>query len=186
VHEGEPAPETAHRFVRPVVILIFVGLLAGGGVTYLSFRGEHAKNPLPVEPVSETRREPATSLPVTPKPATPIGPTTTAGPLTVSDFGVGRRIANLRLEGEDDRFAPGARVCFSTRVLGGQRGDLIRHVWLYEGRVEQSIPLRLGGPDWRTHSNKTLGHAGSWTAEARDDRGHVLARATFTCAPVAP
>jgi len=101
----------------------------------------------------------------------------------VTEFGVGLRVVNLHLEGESDHFAEGVRVCFASRVLGGQRGDRIRHVWLYEGRVEQSILLRLGGADFRTHSNKTLGHAGQWAVEARDDKGDVLARSTFTCGP---
>jgi hypothetical protein len=71
-------------------------------------------------------------------------------------------------------------------VLFGQRGQVIRHVWIYEGRTQQTITLRLGSPDWRTHTNKTLGHAGSWAVEARDDKGRVLARAAFTCVTGSP
>jgi len=55
-----------------------------------------------------------------------------------------------------------------------------------DGKVEQSIPLRVGGPDWRTHSTKTLGRPGEWAVEARDESGRVLARASFTCTPPGP
>ncbi len=103
--------------------------------------------------------------------------------LSVSEFRLGRRIVNLQVVGEGDRFEPMARVTFQTRVLGGARGDVIRHVWIRDGRVEQSIPLHLGGPDYRTHSSKTLGHEGAWVVEARDPAGAVLARVAFACGP---
>jgi hypothetical protein len=104
----------------------------------------------------------------------------------VTEFGVGRRVVNLSLEGESDHFAQGVRVCFSSRVLGGRRGEILSHVWLYNEKFQQSIKLPLGGPDWRTHSNKTLGHAGPWAVEVRDADGNALARVTFTCDPTRP
>jgi transcriptional regulator with XRE-family HTH domain len=122
-----------------------------------------------------TRRAPA-PLPIEDR-------TGTAGLLTVSESGVGRRIANRRIVGESDTFAPGDVVLFSTIVRGGRRGQVIRHVWIHEGRVQQSIALELGGPDWRTHSRKTLWAEGEWTVEARDEQGEVLAEAAFTCVP---
>lgn len=193
--EAEPAIPDRRRLSGAVVTLIVVGVLFGGVAAYVTFVGRRAEPPPPVQsaPVPVPAQEPpAAPMPVptnpspkkvAPAPAPPIARQTPAGALTASEFGVGRRIVNLRLEGETDRFEEGARVCFATRIVGGRRGALIRHVWLYEGRVEQSIPLRLGGSDWRTHSNKTLGHAGAWAVEARDDRGRVLARAEFACGP---
>jgi hypothetical protein len=129
----------------------------------------------PLPPVAEPPAKPAAS-------AIPSMP----GSLSVTEFGVGRRVSNLHLEGQADRFPVGTRVCFATRVLGGQAGVTIRHVWIYEGRAEQSIPLRIGGRDYRTHSNKTIGHAGAWAVEARDAQGLVLARVEFTCGPPGP
>jgi hypothetical protein len=178
-----------------------LGVVAIASAIYFGTRGtggdESAKatsavpttvTPLPVQPAPETRPpEPPPTIiakPATRPPAkAPVVRTESAtGDLSVPEFGVGRRIVNLKLEGESDRFAPGDRVCFSTRVLGGRRGQVIRHVWIYEGRTQQTITLRLGSPDWRTHTNKTLGHAGGWAVEARDEKGRVLARADFTCA----
>jgi hypothetical protein len=103
--------------------------------------------------------------------------------LTVSEFGVGRRVVNHRLEGRGDRFEEGSVVWFSTRVLGGTSGERIRHVWFRGGEAVQSIGLPLGGPHWRTHSQKTLWGTGRWSVEARDESGTVLARAEFSCVP---
>jgi hypothetical protein len=105
------------------------------------------------------------------------------GRLSVSEFGVGSRVVNRRLEGESDRFAEGTVAYFLTRVLGGETGESIRHVWLREGGVVQKVDLPLGGPHWRTHSRKTLHGLGLWTVEARDEDDRVLARASFTCVP---
>lgn len=184
-HLGVP---TAKRFVAPlllagafaVALAIYWGLRGAGGdqgATPMNATPTNAAPP-PVAPVQESRP------PDPPPPRVAESKTTPPpkpGALAVTEFGVGRRIVSLRLEGETDRFAPGERVYFASRVVGGKRGDLIRHVWLYEGRVQQTITLRLGGADFRTHSNKTLGHAGEWAVEARDARGAVLARATFKC-----
>ena len=87
------------------------------------------------------------------------------------------------LEGVGSEFAEGEAVVFQTRVIGGSRGDAVRHVWIYDGRAQQSITLRLGGPDWRTFSKKTLYRRGPWTVEIRDKAGRVLAQASFTCVP---
>jgi transcriptional regulator with XRE-family HTH domain len=193
--EPERIPETPSRSRPPVGPLILAaGLLAVTAATYLAFFrwNTHEPAPIPivhadpppVAPAPEPPTAPAPKPPSTPRPARPVA--TTATPLVVTESGVGRRIVNLRLEGEDVTFPQGSRVTFSSRVLGGRGGAIIRHIWLFEGRIEQSIPLRLGGPDWRTHSTKTLGRAGEWAVEARDDAGRVLARASFTCTPPAP
>ena len=43
--------------------------------------------------------------------------------------------------------------------------------------------LAIGGSHWRTYSRKALhqGLTGTWTVEARDAEGNVLASSTFTC-----
>lgn len=108
----------------------------------------------------------------------------TAGPgLSVAEYGVGDGIENMRLEGRDERFVEGDVAYFQTRVVGGAPGMSIRHVWLREGRPVQSLELAIGSSSWRTHSRKTLWGAGEWTVEARDARGRVLARSTFTVVP---
>ncbi len=170
----------AKRRLAPLVI---VGGVAIAVAIFFGTRpADVVKNDEPL--IVETEPEPRPPIvvkPSTPPPKAPVIRETPSGALRVTESGVGRRIVNLKLEGESDRFDRGARVCFATRVLGGRRGDVIRHVWLYEGRTQQTITLRLGGADWRTHSNKTLGHAGAWAVEARDDKGVVLAHVEFNC-----
>lgn len=101
--------------------------------------------------------------------------------LRVTEFGVGRRMSGRRLEERGSRFDEGTVVWFSTRVRGGSSGERIRHVWIHEKGVVQTIQLELGGSHWRTHSSKTLWGRGAWAVEARDAAGRVLARAEFTC-----
>jgi cytoskeleton protein RodZ len=118
-----------------------------------------------------------------PRAQTPVREPTTPSSLRIAESGIGLRLVGTRLEGEGDRFQSGQRVTFATRVLGGGEGESIRHVWLRDGKVEQSIRLRLGGASWRTYSTKTLGRPGAWAVEARDEQGRVLARADLNVVP---
>jgi hypothetical protein len=182
----------AKRRLAPVVV---VGVVAIAAAIYFGMRKTEVAGNGEQPPVRTVQPVPE-SLPPEPPPPEPPPPVVVKTPapvplrapglLSVTEFGVGRRVVNLNLEGESDHFDEGARVYFSTRVAGSQRGEVIRHVWLYEGRVQQTITLRIGGPDWRTHSNKTLGRAGAWAVEARDDKGRVLARMELTCGPAGP
>ncbi len=103
------------------------------------------------------------------------------GRLSIPEFGVGTRIVHHQLENQAEHFEEGTEVWFWTRVLGGEAGEPIRHIWLYENREVDSVELILGGPHWRTQSRRTLhpGSAGRWAAEARDSAGLVMARQEF-------
>ena len=108
-----------------------------------------------------------------------------AAELTVPDQGVGTGIVDRELEGRSDNFDEGTQVWFWTRVVGAESGDGIRHVWLQGGEERLTVELGVDGSPWRTYSSKTMhpGSVGSWTVEARDREGQVLARQTFECAP---
>jgi cytoskeletal protein RodZ len=164
-----------------------------------------ASEPEPITPEPAVEPEPITpELAVESEPSTPertveraaVEPesvrdvespvTTPASPLpSVSEYGVGTGVENRQLVGEGNRFAEGTKVWFWNRIRGGASGQRIHHVWLHEGVEKTRVPLRLGGPHWRTQSNKTLwpGSAGDWVVEARDESGHVLARREFVCVP---
>lgn len=103
--------------------------------------------------------------------------------LQVSDSGVGTDVSNNRLVGRADRFTPGTPVVFWTRVLGGRRGDAIRHVWFHEGQAVMRADLEIGGSHWRTYSRLDLPRRaiGSWAVEARRSDGQLLARQEFQC-----
>jgi transcriptional regulator with XRE-family HTH domain len=138
----------------------------------------------PDSPPVAARHEPVPRETIAPPDTqTPVREQTAPSSLKVAESGLGLRLVGTRLEGEGNRFRSGQRVTFETRVLGGGAGQSIRHVWLRDGNVEQSIRLRLGGASWRTYSTKTLGRPGAWSVEARDEQGRVLARADLTVAP---
>jgi hypothetical protein len=181
--EPELAPARAaplpRRWLGAAAVLF---LLLTASVVAISVRFRRAEaSPPPAPPTQRpvpppVEAAPPSTLPApapAPTPQPPASAVTSPSGLRVSEFGIGER----------DRFTAGQRVTFTTRVLGGRAGERIRHVWMRDGKVEQSIRLRLGGSSWRTHSTKTLGRAGAWAVEARDDDGQVLARADFTCAP---
>jgi len=166
--EGEP----------PAVVVSGEGETASvddTGVEAATSERSSIEEPRPTPPIETS----GTAPPREPVAVTPTSP----GRLTISEFGVGRRIVNRRLEGRGDRFEEGGVVWFSTRVLGGEPGEFIRHVWFREGDLMQSVELELGGPHWRTHSRKTLQGVGQWTVEARDSEDRVLARTVFDCVP---
>jgi hypothetical protein len=88
-----------------------------------------------------------------------------------------------RLVGRSDRFSEGTSVTFWTLLVGGQPGDLVRHVWFRDGRPVMAAKLAIGGPHWRTQSRHVLpaGSAGPWAVEARASDGRLLARKEFAC-----
>jgi cytoskeletal protein RodZ len=143
-------------------------------------RGEQIERQIPVESIE--KQQPSEEPARTEEPE-PVEPQPDPGKLSVTEFGVGRRIVNYKLEGEDDRFEEGEVVWFTTRVRGGERGDSIRHIWFRDGGRIQIVDLALGSAHYRTRSKKTLWGAGEWTVEARDSEGRVLARAEFNCVP---
>lgn len=184
----------AARFRLSHILAATVGV-AALGFLFLLFRPSRTPTPTPPAPVVSAPAtiaaavpEPApTSPPVVsqPKPIpapvrTRPSPPPTSTNLSVSDFGLGRQEGSRIVPG-GETYDEGDIVAFSTRVIGGRAGQSIRHVWLYRGRAVQSIRLRVGAADWRTHSTKTLWQQGAWSVEARDESGRVLAQASFTC-----
>ncbi|MGD8895698.1 MAG: DUF2914 domain-containing protein [Acidobacteriota bacterium] len=110
------------------------------------------------------------------------------GEFRVSHSGVGTGVENHRLVGRADRFVEGTVVSFWTRVLGGEPGDVILHVWSHEGNEVMRAELDIGGSHWRTFSRRALpsGSTGWWVAEARTPDGRVLAREEFLCVSEEP
>ena len=195
-----PPPEAVRvarrRILVPFLLVIALSLVVGfviRGMSRTEPKKPAAAAPPPIKaapvtapptPAPPVVIEPEKTVTVTTAAAAPVAKTPVpSADLTVTEFGVGRRIVNFELDGASDHFTEGDRVSFASRVLGGRRGNVIRHVWIYEGRAQQTMTLRLGGTDYRTHTNKTVGKAGAWTVEARDDKGRVLARTDFTVEP---
>jgi cytoskeletal protein RodZ len=152
---------------------------------------EPEPQPAPPAPAPRREPEPEETSPVVaapgqdPPPKSPAAQPAAASRLSVPDYGVGTGIVDRQLAGRGDRFSEGTVVWFWTRVLGGRPGDVIRHVWIHEGRPQGTVELNVGGSHWRTQSrwSTRAGSAGAWAVEARDAEGRTLARAEFTCVP---
>ena len=191
--QGHPAVAAARWGSLGVV---FVLLCALSALWWLFGRagdpGPGAAIPRP-PPASERAPAPAAALaePVEPRPpaiadAQTPDPALPTSALEVPEHGVGIGLVARRLVGQADRFAEGTTVAFWTRVVGGRRGHVIRHVWFREGRAAMRADLPIGGPHWRTHSRLLLppGSAGRWAVEARTSDGRLLARTEFVCEPL--
>lgn len=144
------------------------------------------ETPLPEIPVRNedpevAEAEPDPPIVEAPEPKPRPVAVATVGELSIPDYGVGTGVHDHALVGEAEEFPEGSYVWFWTRVRGGAPGRGIRHVWIREGRVVESIGLELGGSHWRTQSRKILWGRGSWAVEARDASGTVLARSEFAC-----
>jgi cytoskeleton protein RodZ len=136
-------------------------------------------------PAAANEPEPGLAQPSTPTPAPEPETAAANANLAIPDFGVGTDVESHRLVGQGERFPEGSEVVFWTRVVGGDPGDVILHVWLHEGRGIARIPLRVGGSHWRTFSRRPLPrwYEGRWTVEARTPDGRLLARQEFLCVP---
>ena len=136
--------------------------------------------------VPAVEAEATTERDVVPEPVAAVERVAAAPGLTIPDYGLGSGLANRELVGRSDSFREGDTVWFWTRVVGGGRGDSIRHVWLHEGEEVGVIGLQIGGAHWRTQSRRQMrqGSAGSWSVEARDAGGRLLAKSEFTCLPL--
>jgi cytoskeletal protein RodZ len=123
--------------------------------------------PEPVQPEPEP-------VQVTPEPAPSV-----LASLSVSEYGVGTDVRQRVLVGEASEFETGTMVVFWNRVMGGEPGRRIRHVWFHEGSVNASRDLPIGAAHWRTYSQQTLRRDGNWAVEVQDENGRVLARQAF-------
>jgi len=109
----------------------------------------------------------------------------TGSHLSIKESGLGVGVENRTLMGAGDTFEEGSKVYFFTWILGGQADEHVTHVWIQEQEERFSIDLNIGGPSWRTWSNKTLhpGSVGNWLVEVRDGSGRVLESMSFKCIP---
>ncbi len=159
------------------ITLVIVATVALRPKSRSKSSGGGATNPA----VTTVQPDTATTTPDPPAIERLAASTVVPGRISVTESGVGTGVVDRRLAGQGTRFEEGSTVFFFTRVVGGASGQKLRHVWLHEGRVIQSIELSLGSAHWRTYSTKTLRAKGNWAVEARSADDRVLARADFTC-----
>jgi len=184
----EPVAATVLESAKPRgrrvigLVLIAVALLVVAIVALRPKSRSESSAGTPTKP-AVTTAQPDTAAPDPPAVEHPAVSAAVPDRIRVTASGVGSGVVDRRLVGQGTRFEEGSTVFFFTRVVDGTPGQKLRHVWLHEDRVIQSIELTLGSAHWRTYSSKTLLVKGNWTVEARGADDRVLARADFRCAP---
>jgi len=150
----------------------------------ISERAPESQAELP-SPVVEMPASEATTSETPPDdvPAPSGANSVSAHQLTVAEAGLGTGVVEHALTGRSDRFAEGTRVFFWNRVLNGEQGMVLRHIWKLGDEIVMNSELVIGGPHWRTYSSYTLppGSTGDWTLEAIGPDGRVLFHTEFTC-----
>jgi cytoskeletal protein RodZ len=181
------APQTAEPADDPVQLVEAAAVAAPTQTEIIdtTTREPQQLQPEPVKPEPEPEPEPVQLTPepvqLTPEPVqlTPELTPPALASLSVSEYGVGTDVQQRVLVGEASEFETGTMVVFWNRVMGGEPGRRIRHVWFHEGSVNASRDLSIGAAHWRTYSKQTLRRDGNWAVEAQDENGRVLARETF-------
>lgn len=99
------------------------------------------------------------------------------------DIAVASDVVDRTPVGESNSFPVdvGTVWCW-TRIMDAEPGTIIEHVWLRSGEEMARVPLRIGGPSWRTYSSKTIPPewSGHWRVSVRDAEGNELASQLFT------
>jgi len=122
---------------------------------------------------------------VKPTPAqTPAPKASPAAPMTSPS--VGRAVLTGAMAGReptaaiDTLTAPDDSLYFFTELVGLQ-GQTVTHRWKLNDEVMAEVPISVGAPHWRAYSKKRMipAWAGTWTVEAVDADGQVLARKSF-------
>lgn len=74
------------------------------------------------------------------------------------------------------------KVYFFTEVVN-KANTFVTHRWLFNGRLEVEVVLKIGSDRWRTYSSKNLVpalHSGTWQVEVIDQQNKLLASSVFT------
>jgi len=89
-------------------------------------------------------------------------------------------------KGVANKFPKGTRqISYFTHITGvNDTNTAVVHRWYHEGKLVQTSILRIGSPNWRTHSRRSLvtnpEASGSWKVELVDPKsGKVLESAAF-------
>lgn len=179
-HAGryEPARRAGRRQASSLILLL---RFPGRPPAPSAARSDSASQARPLAPAAGAALPAALppDLPPNPPleaPAPESTPSSAASTLRVLDAGFGSGIENRRLTGRRQIFAPGSKVYFWMEVDGARPGQVLRHIWIYQGRELQEIALTLKGERWPTWSYKTFfpEQRGAWLLELRDENDDLL------------
>ena len=169
----EPPPESANT-QDPVAPAAAAPEIDGSG---------WVQEPIPDEPeqlviATDDQGQPGLSGTTTPgsSDATNVAGT---GPLSVSAAQVARGVENRQPVGSGP-FQKGMKVWTWSRIANPQDTPRqIKHIYYHEGTAVHAQTLAVKGPNYRTHSYKTVGSKGSWRVDIVDEAGRVMKSLPF-------
>lgn len=135
---------------------------------------------LPQEPSSTSGGEHVEKTPValpTPKPTNqvPAG----AKPITFDKVVVAASVANRAPVGESTSFKSGVEVSCWMAVTNPGPKRRLSHQWFHDTTRKSNIPVKVGGPTWRTWTSRPVYTPGPWRVDIVDEGGRVLHSVSF-------
>lgn len=81
--------------------------------------------------------------------------------------------------GEGTSFKNGTKVfCWMAVTNPGSKRRL-SHQWFHNGTRKSNIPVKIGGPTWRTWTARPVYTTGAWRVDIVDENGRVLHSVAF-------
>ncbi len=93
-----------------------------------------------------------------------------------------REVIGREPDGVAQSFSPDVgKIIFFNQLTGITAPTFIKHVWIYDNKVELEVKLPVEEEGWRVWSVKTLSpqQTGLWHVEVLDADGNVLESATI-------
>lgn len=103
--------------------------------------------------------------------------------MTLSRSSFAKGVTAREPEGVAEAFpATVGKVYLFNQVSGVTGPTMIKHVWIYDNKVQLEVKLAVEGEGWRVWSAKAIpkDQAGKWNVEVLDSAGNVLESASFT------
>lgn len=103
--------------------------------------------------------------------------------LTLTRAEFARDVTGREPEGVAEKFPPNVgKVIFFNQISGVTTATEVKHVWIFDNRVEMEVRLPVETDRWRMWSVKKIDPAqqGLWHVEVLDPAGNVIKSTTFT------
>jgi len=102
--------------------------------------------------------------------------------LTVQKFAFCERVEEREPVGSGEEFSSDiGRVYLWTSIYGAEQSTSIKHIWYYENKKMNEVPLSIKYKRTRTWSYKNIipELTGNWYVEVVDENGGVLKKLSF-------
>lgn len=135
---------------------------------------------MPVEPpVPKDARPPEPRPEPTPKPAPTNVVPAGAKDIVFESVVLAKGVQNRQPVGIADSFADGQEITCFMRVRNPGPKRTLRHQWYHGDTRKSSVAISVGGPTWRTWTQRPVYGTGSWRVDIVDEAGEVLHTVPF-------